>query len=82
MAVDQAERYAAALRTGSDDQPAGEDGNAGPDAAGTDVGRIGGWGGRVQLRVVRRQGRHPDLPFLVTRGTAATVAAGIVVGLV
>jgi VIT1/CCC1 family predicted Fe2+/Mn2+ transporter len=35
MAVDQAERRAAALGAGGDDQPAGGDGDAGPDAAGT-----------------------------------------------
>ena len=37
MAVDQAERRAAALRAGGDDQPVGRDGDAGPDAGGTDV---------------------------------------------
>ena len=44
MAVDQAERRAAALRAGGDDQPAGGDGDAGPDAAGTDV--VGSAAGR------------------------------------
>jgi hypothetical protein len=37
MATDQVERRAAALSAGGDDPPAGEDGDAGPDAAGTDV---------------------------------------------
>jgi hypothetical protein len=60
MAVDQAERRAAALGAGGDDQPAGGDGDAGPDAAGTDV--VGSAAGTAGFSFVSfaAGGRHPD----------------------
>jgi VIT1/CCC1 family predicted Fe2+/Mn2+ transporter len=80
MAVDQAERHAAALRAGGDDQPAGGDGDAGPDAAGTDV--VGSAVGAAGFSFVSfaAGAAIPILPFLVTTGTAAILAAAIVVG--
>jgi VIT1/CCC1 family predicted Fe2+/Mn2+ transporter len=80
MAVDQAERRAAALRAGGDDQPAGGDGDAGTDAAGTDV--IGSAMGAAGFSFVSfaAGAAIPILPFLVTTGTAAIRAAAIVVG--
>jgi vacuolar iron transporter family protein len=80
MAVDQAERRAAALRAGGDDQPAGGDGDAGPDAAGTDV--VGSAVGAAGFSFVAfaAGAAIPILPFLVTTGTAAILAAAIVVG--
>jgi len=80
MAVDQAERRAAALRAGGDDQPAGRDGDAGPDAAGTDV--VGSAVGAAGFSFVSfaAGAAIPILPFLVTTGTAAILAAAIVVG--
>jgi VIT1/CCC1 family predicted Fe2+/Mn2+ transporter len=50
MAAVQAERRAAALSAGGDDQPAGADGDAGPDAAGTDV--VGSAGGAAGFSLV------------------------------
>ena len=80
MAVDQAERRAAALRAGGDDQPAGGDGDAGPDAAGPDVvGSAVGAAGFSFVSFATGAG-IPILPFLVTTGTAAILAAAIVVG--
>jgi VIT1/CCC1 family predicted Fe2+/Mn2+ transporter len=77
MAVDQAERHAAALRTGADDQPAGEDD---ADAAGTDVvGSAVGAAGFSFVAFATGAG-IPILPFLVTSGTTAIVAAAVVVG--
>ena len=80
MAVDQAERRAAALRAGGDDQPAGGDGDAGTDAAGTDV--VGSAVGAAGFSFVAfaAGAAIPILPFLVTTGTAAILAAAIVVG--
>jgi VIT1/CCC1 family predicted Fe2+/Mn2+ transporter len=80
MAVDQAERRAAALRAGGDDQPVGRDGDAGPDAAGTDV--VGSAVGAAGFSFVSfaAGAAIPILPFLVTTGTAAILAAAIVVG--
>jgi VIT1/CCC1 family predicted Fe2+/Mn2+ transporter len=80
MAADQAERRAAGLSAGGDDQPAGKDGDAGPDAAGTDV--VGSAAGAAGFSFVSfaAGAAIPILPFLVTTGTAAIVAAGIVVG--
>jgi vacuolar iron transporter family protein len=80
MAVDQAERRAAALRAGGDDQPAGGDGDAIPDAAGTDV--VGSAVGAAGFSFVSfaAGAAIPILPFLVTTGTAAILAAAIVVG--
>jgi len=80
MAVDQAERRAAALRAGGDDQPAGGDGDAGTDAAGTDV--VGSAVGAAGFSFVSfaAGAAIPILPFLVTTGTAAILAAAIVVG--
>jgi len=80
MAVDQAERRAAALRAGGDDQPAGGDSDAGTDAAGTDV--VGSAVGAAGFSFVSfaAGAAIPILPFLVTTGTAAILAAAIVVG--
>jgi vacuolar iron transporter family protein len=80
MAADQAERRAAALSAGGDDQPAEEDGDAGPDAAGTGV--VGSAAGAARLSLVSfaAGAAIPILPFLVTTGTAVIVAAGIAVG--
>jgi VIT1/CCC1 family predicted Fe2+/Mn2+ transporter len=80
MAVDQAERRAAALRAGGDDQPAGGDGDAGTDVAGTDV--VGSAVGAAGFSFVSfaAGAAIPILPFLVTTGTAAILAAAIVVG--
>jgi vacuolar iron transporter family protein len=80
MAVDQAERSAAALRAGGDDQPAGGDGDAGTDVAGTDV--VGSAVGAAGFSFVSfaAGAAIPILPFLVTTGTAAILAAAIVVG--
>ncbi|MFL6271009.1 MAG: VIT1/CCC1 transporter family protein [Actinomycetes bacterium] len=80
MAVDQAERRAAALRAGGDDQPAGGDGDAIPDAAGTDV--VGSAVGAAGFSFVAfaAGAAIPILPFVVTTGTAAILAAAIVVG--
>jgi vacuolar iron transporter family protein len=80
MAVDQAERRAAALRAGGDDQPAGGDGDAIPDAAGTDV--VGSAVGAAGFSFVAfaAGAAIPILPFLVTTGTAAILAAAVVVG--
>jgi VIT1/CCC1 family predicted Fe2+/Mn2+ transporter len=77
MAVDQAERRAAALGAGGDDQPAGEDD---ADAAGTDV--VGSAAGAAGFSFVSfaAGAAIPILPFLVTTGTAAILAAAIVVG--
>ena len=77
MAVDQAERRAAALGAGGDDQPAGEDD---ADAAGTDV--VGSAVGAAGFSFVAfaTGAAIPILPFLVTTGTAAILAAAIVVG--
>jgi vacuolar iron transporter family protein len=77
MAVDQAERHAAALRAGGDDQPAGEDD---ADTAGTDV--VGSAVGAAGFSFVSfaAGAAIPILPFLVTTGTAAILAAAIVVG--
>ena len=68
MAVDQAERRAAALGAGGDDQPAGGDGDAGPDAAGTDV--VGSAAGAAGFSFVASAAGAaiPILPFLVTTG--------------
>ena len=75
MAVDQAER-----RAGGDDQPAGGDGDAGTDVAGTDV--VGSAVGAAGFSFVSfaAGAAIPILPFLVTTGTAAILAAAIVVG--
>jgi vacuolar iron transporter family protein len=80
MAVDQAERRAAALRAGGDDQPAGGDGDAGTDVAGTDV--VGSAVGAAGFSFVSfaAGAAIPILPFLVTTGTAAILAAAVVVG--
>ena len=80
MAVDQAERRAAALRAGGDDQPAGGAGDAGTDVAGTDV--VGSAVGAAGFSFVSfaAGAAIPILPFLVTTGTAAILAAAIVVG--
>ena len=80
MAVDQTERRAAALRAGGDDQPAGGDGDAGTDVAGTDV--VGSAVGAAGFSFVSfaAGAAIPILPFLVTTGTAAILAAAIVVG--
>jgi VIT1/CCC1 family predicted Fe2+/Mn2+ transporter len=80
MAADQAERRAAALRAGGDDQPAGGGGVAAPDAAGTDV--VGSAVGAAGFSFVSfaAGAAIPILPFLVTTGTAAILAAAIVVG--
>jgi vacuolar iron transporter family protein len=85
MAVDQAERRAAALRAGGDNQPAGGDGDAGTDAAGTDVAGtdvVGSAVGAAGFSFVSfaAGAAIPILPFLVTTGTAAILAAAIVVG--
>jgi VIT1/CCC1 family predicted Fe2+/Mn2+ transporter len=75
MAVDQAER-----RAGGDDQPAGGDGDAGTDAAGTDV--VGSAVGAAGFSFVSfaAGAAIPILAVLVTTGTAAILAAAIVVG--
>jgi vacuolar iron transporter family protein len=82
MAVDRAERRAAALRAGGDDQPAGGngDGDGGPDLAATDV--VGSAVGAAGFSFVSfaAGAAIPILPFLVTTGTAAILAAAIVVG--
>jgi VIT1/CCC1 family predicted Fe2+/Mn2+ transporter len=80
MAVDQAERRAAALRAGGDDQPAGGDGDAGTDVAGTDV--VGSAVGAAGFSFVSfaAGAAIPILAVLVTTGTAAILAAAIVVG--
>jgi vacuolar iron transporter family protein len=80
MAVDQAERRAAALRAGGDDQPGGGDGDAIPDAAGTDV--VGSAVGAAGFSFVAfaAGAAIPILPFLATTGTAAILAAAVVVG--
>jgi vacuolar iron transporter family protein len=85
MAVDQAERRAAALRAGGDNQPTGGDGDAGTDAAGTDVAGtdvVGSAVGAAGFSFVSfaAGAAIPILPFLVTTGTAAILAAAIVVG--
>jgi VIT1/CCC1 family predicted Fe2+/Mn2+ transporter len=85
MAVDQAERRAAALRAGGDNQPAGGDGDAGTDAAGTDVAGtdvVGSAVGAAGFSFVSfaAGAAIPILPFLVTTGTAAILAAAVVVG--
>ena len=79
MAVDQAERHAAALRTGADDQPAGGDG-ADADPAGTDV--VGSAVGAAGFSFVAfaTGAAIPILPFLVTSGAAAIAVAAVVVG--
>jgi VIT1/CCC1 family predicted Fe2+/Mn2+ transporter len=79
MAVDQAERHAAALSAGGDDQPAGWD-DADAEAAGTDV--VGSAVGAAGFSFVAfaAGAAIPILPFLVTSGTAAIVAATVVVG--
>jgi VIT1/CCC1 family predicted Fe2+/Mn2+ transporter len=80
MAVDQAERHAAALRAGGDDQPAGGNGDAGPDAAATDVvGSAVGAAG-FSFESFAAGAAIPILPFVVTTGTAAILAAAVVVG--
>jgi vacuolar iron transporter family protein len=83
-AADQAERRAAALRTGADDQPAGGD-DADADAAGADVPAtdvVGSAAGAAGFSFVAfaTGAAIPILPFLVTTGTAAIVAAAVVVG--
>jgi VIT1/CCC1 family predicted Fe2+/Mn2+ transporter len=80
MAVDQAERRAAALRAGGDDQPAGGDGDAGTDAAGTDVVGLAVGAAGFSFVSFAAGAAIPILPFLVTTGTAAILAAAIVVG--
>jgi VIT1/CCC1 family predicted Fe2+/Mn2+ transporter len=77
LPADQAERHAAALRTGADDQPAGEDD---ADAAGTDV--VGSAVGAAGFSFVAfaTGAAIPILPFLVTSGTTAIAAAAVVVG--
>jgi VIT1/CCC1 family predicted Fe2+/Mn2+ transporter len=81
MAADQAERRAAALLTGGDDdQPAGGDGDAGSEAAGTDV--VGSAVGAAGFSFVSfaAGAAIPILPFLVTSGAAAIAVASVVVG--
>ena len=80
MAADQAERRAAALSAGDDDQPAGGDGDASSEAAGPDM--VGSAVGAAGFSFVSfaAGAASPILPFLVTTGTAAIVAAAIVVG--
>jgi vacuolar iron transporter family protein len=80
MAADQAERRAAALSAGGDDQPAGGDGDADPEAAGPDV--VGSVVGAAGFSFVSfaAGAAIPILPFLVSTATAAIVAAAIVVG--
>ena len=80
MAVDQAERRVAALRAGGDDQPAGGDGDAGTDAAGTDV--VGSAVGAAGFSFVSfaAGAAIPILPFLVTSGAAAIAVAAVMVG--
>jgi vacuolar iron transporter family protein len=80
MAADQAERRAAALSGGGDDQPAGGDGDAGSEAADTDV--VGSAVGAAGFSFVSfaAGAAIPILPFLVTTGTAAIAAAAVVVG--
>ena len=79
MAADQAERRAAALSAGGDDQPGGN-GHAGSEAADPDVvGSAAGAAGFSFVSFAAGAG-IPILPFLATTGTAAIVAAAIVVG--
>jgi vacuolar iron transporter family protein len=85
LPVDQAERRAAALRSGVEDWPARGDGDAdadlaGTDAAGTDV--VGSAAGAAGFSFVAFAvgAVIPILPFLVTSGTAAIAAAAVVVG--
>jgi VIT1/CCC1 family predicted Fe2+/Mn2+ transporter len=79
MAADQAERRAAALVAGGDDQPAGG-GDAGSEAAGTDV--VGSAVGAAGFSFVSfaAGAAIPILPFLVTSGAAAIAVAAVVVG--
>jgi vacuolar iron transporter family protein len=81
MAADQAERRAAALLAGGDDQPAGGDGDAGAQAAGTDI--VGSAVGAAGFSFVSfaAGAAIPILPFLITSGTAAITVAAIIVGL-
>jgi VIT1/CCC1 family predicted Fe2+/Mn2+ transporter len=85
LPADQAERHAAALVTGHEQQPAdGEDaanaGVGGTDGTGTDV--IGSAVGAAGLSFVTfaSGAAVPILPFLITSGTAAIAAAAVVVG--
>jgi vacuolar iron transporter family protein len=80
IAADQAERRAAALTAGGDDQPAGGDVDAGSEADGMDV--VGSAVGAAGFSFVSfaAGAAIPILPFLVTTGTTAIVAAAIVVG--
>jgi VIT1/CCC1 family predicted Fe2+/Mn2+ transporter len=80
IAADQAERRAAALTAGGDDEPAGGDVDAGSEADGMDV--VGSAVGAAGFSFVSfaAGAAIPILPFLVTTGTTAIVAAAIVVG--
>ena len=80
MAADQAERRAAALSAGADDQPAGGDGDASSEAAGPDV--VGSAVGAAGFSFVSfaAGAAIPILPFLVTSGAAAIAAAAVMVG--
>jgi VIT1/CCC1 family predicted Fe2+/Mn2+ transporter len=80
LPADQAERRAAALRTGGDDEPAGGDDAADADVAGTDV--VGSAVGAAGFSFVAFASGAviPILPFLVTSGTAAIASAAVVVG--
>jgi VIT1/CCC1 family predicted Fe2+/Mn2+ transporter len=79
MGADQAERHAAALSVAGDDEPAGGE-DAGSEADGMDV--VGSAVGAARFSFVSfaAGAAIPILPFLVTTGTAAIVAAAIVVG--
>jgi VIT family len=84
MAADEAERRAAALLAGSEDQPAGGD-DADPDAAGADVAGpdvVGSAVGAAGFSFVAfaAGAAIPILPFLVTTGAAAIAAAAVIVG--
>jgi vacuolar iron transporter family protein len=80
MAADQAERRAAALSAGDDDHPANGGVDVGSEAAGPDV--VGSAVAAAGFSFVSfaAGAAIPILPFLVTTGTAAIVAAAIVVG--
>ena len=80
MAADQAERRAAALSAGGDDQPAAGDGDASSEVAGPDV--VGSAVGAAGFSFVSfaAGAAIPILPFLVTSGAAAIAVAAVMVG--
>jgi vacuolar iron transporter family protein len=79
LPVDRAERRAAALRTGDDDEPAGGDGVADADVAATEV--VGSAAGAAGFSFVAFASGAviPILPFLMTSGIAAIAVAAAVV---